>query len=184
MTRPCPLPKGLIYHTKGKDEYRLIDIAARKLVGRMTAFDIDVQYDKFYKLKPGQKIFHIFTLEIEQFCQNNGWGSYFIDFAKKESYKRNCEGRVSLVSYNYDNPPHTFYKKQGFITIDKRTNKELDYCLKCGVRSCLREDLNMYLPVDTTENTMQNSEIEKASNGKIWKILKRIVGIDKNSKKE
>ncbi len=179
MTKTFPLPKGLIYHAKGKNEYRLIDIGAKKLVGTMTAFGIDVEHDDFYSLSPGQKIFHIFTLEIDKLHRNKGWGSYFVDFAKKESYEKNCEGRLSLISYNYDNPPHTFYKRQGLITTDAKINKELDDYLIHGVRSCTRDALYMYLPDVATEKVKQTTYVKEKHNKSFWEFFKKIIGTDK-----
>ena len=174
MSKPHPLPKGLIYYSKENGEYRLIDMTAKKFVGKMFAADIDTEYDDFYKLNPGQKIFHIFTLEIDELHKNKGWGSYLVDFAKKESYKRNCEGRLSLISYNYDNPPHAFYKKQGLVTTDEKVNKELDDCIKYGVRSCTREALSMYLPNVAPIKVYQNPKPSSTGELSFWGYLKKI----------
>ena len=119
-------PKGLIYKVPNRSSYRLVDSKTGNLVGKMQAFPVDGYIYSYYNLNRDEKIFRIYSLDIEENEQNKGWGKYFIDFAKKESYRQGCEGRCNLVAYNPWKSPHIFYKKQGFITPEKGFNKTLD----------------------------------------------------------
>ena len=139
------LPKGLIYNVSNKNLYNLVDTKNGVKVGKMFAY-VDKDYHLLYKKFPYLDVFYIDLLEIKKTERNKGWGKYLIDFVKKESYSKKCEGRVTLEAYNPDKPPHLFYKKLGFQTAFKEENQEMDECIKLGKNFRICDILPMFLP--------------------------------------
>lgn len=149
LTKPIKeMPKGLIYNHKNKDIYKLISLKDKKVVGEMRAYPI--KNDKLYykSEQENDTIFHISSLEIFEKMRNQGWGGLFIDFAKKESFNKNCKGKISLVAYNYEKSPHAFYKKQNFVTLDDETNRILDVYVENHWIPFHWDAMEMYLPLD------------------------------------
>ncbi len=126
ISKPKPLPKGLIYNPPHTDFYHLISLKSKKIVGEMLAFPKENDRFLYTDKKPDDLVFQIQSLKIIPEEQHNGWGKFLMDFAKRESFKQNCEGRLALVAYNYERSPHAFYKKQGLVTKDSKTNHILD----------------------------------------------------------
>lgn len=149
LTKPIKeMPKGLIYNHKNKDIYKLISLKDKKVVGEMRAYPI--KNDKPYYKNEEKKdyIFHISSLDIFEKMRNQGWGEIFINFAKKESFNKNCKGKISLVAYNYEKSPHAFYKKHDFVTLDDKTNKILDEYVKNHWIPFHWDAMEMYLPLE------------------------------------
>ena len=174
LTKPITkMPKGLIYKSKLGDYYRLIETKTGKYVGSMRAFPIfnDKSYYDNYGIN--DSVFYISHLEIESKFQQKGWGTYFIDFAKKECINQNCGNRVSLVAYNFENSPHAFYYKQGFVTLDERTNKILAEYVKNHWIPFHWDAMEMYLPEKKIDfSTLENVKTENIFIHKIKSILK------------
>ena len=62
-----------------------------------------------------------------------GLGKKIIDFVKNYSKQNGCNGYIVTTSYCGFTPnkiPHLFYRKQGFSTLDKAYDKELDKFIK------------------------------------------------------
>ena len=78
-----------------------------------------------------------------------------MNFAKHESVKKNCGKRISLVAYNYEKSPHAFYYKQGFVTLDERTNKILDEYVKNHWIPFRWDAMEMYLPEEDSNITLK-----------------------------
>ena len=166
-TKPIKMPKGLIYKHPNKDVYRLIETKTGKVIGKMSAFitKSDALEMDFYKIGPDKDIFYINSLEVSPWKRNQGWGEYFMDFAKRESFRQGCEGRTFLVAYNYERPPQVFYKKQGFVAVDERIDKELDRCVEMGSCPYRCETTDMYLPLDEARKYKVPSLVPKQKRG-------------------
>ena len=70
-----------------------------------------------------------------------------MDFAKRESFRRGCEGRTFLVAYEYERPPQLFYKKQGFEAVDDFNEKILNEYARVNIKPQYLKAMDMYLPV-------------------------------------
>jgi len=140
------IPKGLIYQSPKSETYYLASTETGKCVGRMYAYAKDCTNSAFYEVEPNGKTFHIYSFEI--YDQRKGWGTYFANFAKKESFKQGCKGRTSLVAFNSDKSPHVFWKKQGFRAKNKGTDKLLEHYVKTGVSPWYMPAEDMYLPIE------------------------------------
>ncbi len=151
--RITSLPKGLIYKFAEDDVYRLIETKTGNLIGEMIATPEKYEYQKIYRMLPSEKIFRIHLFEIKGFYRRMKWGCYFFNFAKNESYKQGCEGRLSLNAYNPTSPPQIFYKKQGLVAVDKKVDKSLDLYLKNGYGVIDTSPCEMFLPIDTKKNS-------------------------------
>ena len=66
---------------------------------------------------------------LEVSDKNNGIGTQILKFAENFSKEIGCNGYMTLksdCSYTPEKIPHTFYRKFGFSTLDKKTDKKLD----------------------------------------------------------
>ena len=170
IPKPKSFPRGLIYNVPKSNFYRLIDSKKGIIVGEMLAYPESNSVKNIYDAAPEKNVFRIYSLEINFSQQRMGWGKYFIDFAKKESYKQGCEGRLYLVAYNPYASPHVFYKKQGLVARDKRIDHSLNACIKgkeycSGYPAC-----EMYLPLDKVS---KNQKAVKKKN--LWDVIKTFV---------
>ena len=138
------MPKRLIYNPGKSFCYNLFDCTNRKLVGEMIAYPIDCYETEGYKNIINGKSYHIASLCAYE--KNRGYGSDLINFAKQQSYKNGCEGRVSLLAYNFGVSPHTFYKKMGFVSNIPMLNKFLDKCVRRNITQEFLDEVEMYLP--------------------------------------
>lgn len=149
FTKPIKkMPKGLIYNHKNKDIYKLISLKNKKVVGEMRAYPIKNNKTYYKNEQKNDTIFHISSLEILPKEQRKGWGEIFINFAKKESFNKNCKGKISLIAYNYETSPQAFYRKHGFVTLDDKTNKILDEYVENHWIPFHWDAMKMYLPLD------------------------------------
>ncbi len=117
------LPEVLIYNPCGTNLYQMVNTKEKKLVGRMIAHpNINRQ------------------LEIDELTifsrKRQGYGTKFLDFAKKLSRQYGYEGNMvlnaSTTPYDPHNPPHIFYRKYGFTSDNKKMLKKIDKCIKKG----------------------------------------------------
>ena len=131
------------------DTYCLAETKTGKMIGRMCAFPVD-NNKRIYNIPENAKNYRIYSLEIKESERKKGWGTYFMNFAKKQSYNEGCEGRLYLVAYNSVRAPHCFYKKQGLVAIDKMVDKKLSNCTTQHINSMWRPPCDMYLPLDKT----------------------------------
>ena len=166
--KPKPFPKGLIYNPRNSENYYLMSTKTGKFVGKMIARPI--KNDKFCYADKEETdlIFYIHSLEIFPKYREKGWGSYFLDFAKKESFNKNCNGRSELIAYNYEESPQAFYYKNGYFTKDKEINKILEEYVKRGWKSFYWQATLMYLP--EKEKTITKNPPKN----KILKAIKKI----------
>ena len=66
---------------------------------------------------------------LEVTDKNKGDGTKILKFAEEFSREIGCNGFMTLksdVSYTPEKIPHIFYRKFGFSTLDKHTDKQLD----------------------------------------------------------
>lgn len=125
--------------------------AGGKMIAAPMLYENPVQY--FYPYDKPYRSFYIHYLRSEEKYQ--GFGTAFINLAKAESRKYNCNRRIHLIAsriYDRENPPHIFYKKQGFICQSKSINKYLDSCIRLNKKISLymSQNLDMFLPIKET----------------------------------
>ncbi len=135
--------------------YKMADTKTGQVLGEMIAAPV-VKYNRKNEFYPEELPYVSFFIHlIKTFSQGEGFGTKLIELAKRESVNYGCEGRVHLISsriFDRNNPPHIFYKKNGFISNSQEMNDYLDNCIKSGTKldvySDKADNLNMYLPVN------------------------------------
>ena len=85
------------------------------------------------KLRPNydKPVLAIDFLEVTNKAQ--GIGTKILKFAEEFSRKSGCNGFMTLksdVSFMPEKIPHTFYRKFGFSTLEKKTDKKLDMFIR------------------------------------------------------
>ena len=152
-------------------KYHLLDTKTGKQLGEMEARPVlyNIGNRAFYPQVTPYKSFEIDYLKSN--VRDKGNGSKFITLAKNESKALGCKGRVHLIAsraYDYDRPPHVFYKKMGFVSNSSKMNKYLDKCIKFGlnVGQSKSNSLKMYLPYTPTETP------KVSTFGKLFKFFK------------
>jgi len=102
------------------------DVDKRKigtLVCHISELNIRPNYDN--------SVLAIDFLEVTD--KNHGVGTKILKFAKEYSQQIGCKGFMTLKadsSYMPERIPHIFYRKFGFSTLDKRTDRQLDKFVK------------------------------------------------------
>ena len=132
-------------------------------VGYLCAFAKKRNESSFYKTELPFTTLHISSLEIFPKYWGKGYGSDFIDFAKKESYKQGCAGKVSLVAFYPGRPPHLFYFKKGFITPNKKVNEAYEKHAKNGGPFYYCNAIDMFLPLKTEHLISKNKNSQTSS---------------------
>lgn len=152
-------------------KYHLLDTKTGKQLGEMEARPVlyNIGNRSFYPQIAPYKSFEIDYLKSN--VRDKGNGTKFITLAKNESKALDCKGRVHLIAsrvYDYDRPPHVFYKKMGFVSNSSKMNKYLDKCIKFGmnVSQSKSSPLCMYLPYTPIEAP------KVSTLGKLFKLLK------------
>ena len=99
--------------------------------------------------------------------RGKGYGKALLDFAKILSKQTGCEGQMILKAVGTFSPlsvPHLFYRKNGFTTLDKKTDKKMDKFIKKNQRATQKDfsDMFMFYP-EPEKNLVEKIEakIEK-----------------------
>lgn len=144
------LPRGLIYNAPDSHFYNLLDVKNNRFVGYMIAFPRDCTKSSLYfNVEPNAKAFRVYKLKI--FEKRKGWGTYLMNFAKRETFKKGCKGRLAVVAYNSQKPPHVFYKKIGLVTKSARQNQILDEYIAKGIEPRYFDAMDMFVPIKAYE---------------------------------
>lgn len=82
---------------------------------------------------------------------NHRYGTRLLNFAKNLSKQIGCNGYVFLksdISFTPNRIPHLFYRKNGFSTLNQKTDEKLDAFIKTGKNATLRDfsSMNMFFP--------------------------------------
>lgn len=133
--------------------YKTFNRHTGEIVGMMKARPTTVCNKKRIYF-PIEGTFQSFLVEkLFAYKRNCGVGTALINIAKKESVRNFCTGNVHLISssmYDRANPPHIFYRKQGFDFNEycKVTAAHIDECIKNGThvnpKKC-RSDVIMHI---------------------------------------
>jgi len=149
------LPKYLIYHNPKDYSYKLFSTKNGELLGDMDAYPEFVFDDRnYYPKERGYTSF--FISHLKAFKKKQGVGRAFIDLAKIESIRRNCEGKIHLLAKNItgdpDNIPIIFYRKLGFDSQYRGLIRNIDEFLKGNTKLSKMVDrsIPMYMPADKT----------------------------------
>lgn len=147
------LPEYLIYNDTKKDTYTLFSTKTKKVLGSMQAYP-EFIFDRrtYYPNEIGYNSLYIAS--IISFIKGCGVGTALINLAKKESIRRNCEGKIHLVARNItgepDNIPIIFYRKLHFNSQYIYLMKNIDTFLKREkeLSTQAMKSTPMYMPVD------------------------------------
>lgn len=143
LYKPRPLPDLLAYRVSSKNNdvfiYKMFNRHTGEIVGMMKAKPETIceTHKLFF---PENGVFHSFFIErLFAFKRNCGVGTALINIAKRESVRNFCSGNVHVISsglYDPVNPPHIFYRKQGFNfnQYSKLTQEHVDECIKNGTQ--------------------------------------------------
>jgi len=119
-------------------------------------------YTTIHELKPS---FYIPSLIV--YKKRQGYGTKFINLAKQLS-KKEADGSIYLFAttncLDPHNPPHQFYRKQGFSANDKKMLKRIDKANKKN------QELD---PNETPQLLMfYNPKYQNQENKSLWKKVK------------
>ncbi len=131
---------------KGIDAGQMIARPVRNVINR-SVYPDEINFDAF-------KIEKLKVTEPRQ-----GYGKELIKYAKLESKKYNCQGRVFLsatTKYDHKNPSHIFYRKMGFETASSRINKAFDRCISENKKPKWyhTNDMFMYIPIENKKQSI------------------------------
>lgn len=124
------IPKRLIYPEF--DTYTMFSTDSFQVLGRMRANPMKMVDNSFYRRIPKNTL-SLYINQLDAFVKNSKVGTDFINFAKRLSHQKNCEGRVHVIAYNVDcpkQPPHKFYKKMGFVARSPMDDSYLEDAVK------------------------------------------------------
>lgn len=157
-----------INRTSAVNIHRMFDTKTGQYVGEMITQPFkNISSSLIY---PGEtKIRALEIVRLLVFKRRKGYGSKFINFAKHESNKYKCDNHVFLLAsciYDPQYPSHVFYRKQGFITPEKKINKILDNCISKHENLDLNDAKNilMYIPVKKEEPEQKYGFFKKLKN--------------------
>ena len=125
--------------------YRAISTKTGRLMGDISCHKSDIQ------LRPDYEGTSLAIDYLASYPMKKGVGTTMINFAKTLSKKWGCNGYILLKADNSIFPsavPHLFYRKMGFTTLNKKTDKKIDKFIKKGVSATkkdFRTDL-MFFP--------------------------------------
>ena len=134
LTKPIKIPEVLFYKKPYKSvmhppqtEFLAFSTTGDKNWGELVVHKTKMQFRNDYK---GETLAIDF---ISTHKKNKGLGATIIDFAKNYSKQIGCNGYIVLKAVSHfskDNAPHIFYRKQGFTSLDKNFDKNLDSFIK------------------------------------------------------
>lgn len=118
------IPSEMIWSPR-QGLYKMIDVKNSRTLGCMEAYPVACN---------GRDTLFIDGLEV--YKKRCGYGTKFLNIAKKLSKENNCGGRLALVADRTPldpmKPPHIFYRKYGFGTDNSSMLEFLDRCIKRG----------------------------------------------------
>ena len=160
------IPKRLCYYTVKNNlppnpvhdfmvlTYNMADTKTGELLGEMIVSPMIFDGRVNKKIYPEEKGFFksLQIFRIMSFERGVGVGSDFIKVAKSESKRFGCDGRVNVISspvYDRKNPPHVFYKKNGFTSVSEIINNKLNECIIQKKKASFKNitGIHMYLPI-------------------------------------
>ena len=132
--KPQKLPDHLIYRTQKQISYdkiiqiaRIISLKDGQLKGAVEFFPA-LAYRNGSKKEPS-----VFIYVLQVFDRKKGYGTKLLNYVKNYSKEIGCNGNLWLDSSPCLLPqeiPHTFYRKFGMTTDNKKIDKQLDKFIK------------------------------------------------------
>ena len=127
------IPEYICYRHPKSNLYIMADKKGC-IVGRMNAHPKYVpDSDTYYPGESGYYSFYINRLFVNKEFRNKGIGKAFLNIAAKESYRRNCDGKVHLIAAILEGggkPPQKLYRKYGFDSRNKYHIALIDKAIK------------------------------------------------------
>ena len=146
------MPEHLIYFNRKNNNYTMFSTNTGEILGKMSARPEYIYGNKiYYPELAGYSSLYITSLKAEK--RKQGIGREFINFARLESIRRGCEGRVHLIADNVtkepDNLPYVAYRKMGLDSQQKWAITSIDRYIKTGetLPLLIKRGLAMFLPV-------------------------------------
>ncbi|MCI1274147.1 MAG: hypothetical protein LKG27_06925 [Clostridiaceae bacterium] len=184
--KPAKYTSFFVYKSLGPKNAEYVAFSTKgKSLARMTAYP-EMQLNHFTDLD--SDLFHqslyIDSLIVTQ--HGKKIGTKMLNIAEKESRLFGCGGNIHLVSsdcYFPSNPPHIFYRKNGFKSIDEKVNALIDKHIKHHTDFKLNELHYTYMtrfPQDKAKiiaMAKKNSEFGKNKSGikyKFEKLIKKL----------
>lgn len=110
-------------------KYYAVSTKTGRGVGFMTCFKSDISQRPDYDGKT-------FVIRgMATYPKGQGTGTAIVNFAKTLSKKWGCNGYISCQANTGENPnavSHLFFRKMGFTTLNKKTDKKIDKFIKRG----------------------------------------------------
>lgn len=170
ITNSCKkLPERLIYNTKNNSYFkeretaRIFDTKKSIILGEIITEPAN--FTCFRTKFPAVKSLSI--IKLRAYIRNKGVGTDLLNFAKRRSHQKGCEGRMHLISsdcYDNENPPHVFYRKYGFTSHETNKLKEIDSHIATDKPEYfLFEELGMFYPPDTHKGEVIKKDIDKTT---------------------
>ena len=146
--KPHIIPDRLIY-TSG-DTSKIFSTKTGLQLGYIKTQKRLLTDKDFYPNHQGLDSLYIKYLEVFTFARRQGVGSELIKFAKHISRKIGAQGRLHCIAWNFEhpgNPPHKFYRANGFTTTNPKTNEAIDFAIKhdIPIHPRLTQGTPMYL---------------------------------------
>ena len=114
---------------------------------------------------------------LEVTNRNKGFGTEILEFAQKYSKQIGCNGFMTLKadsSYMPEKIPHLFYRKFGFSTLEKHTDKKLDKFIKTQTNATINDFPCMIMHYPELNKNQKNKKIINMFVNYYKKILKII----------
>ena len=114
----------IVKNQNNNREYNMIEKKTGNIVGTMST---SIRKDFMF----------IDELHIAKESRGKGFGTKFLDFARKLSKKMGYDGNLAVLAApleDSDFAPHIFYRKYGFTTKNKNVLEFIDYCIKNGLK--------------------------------------------------
>ena len=95
---------------------------------------------------------------------NQGLGTAMINFAKNYSKQNDCNGYLILradASLSPQRVPQIFYRKQGFSTLDKKTDAKMDKFIKNGSNATIKDFVVNIMHYPPKQDKQRLSLLEK-----------------------
>ena len=150
------MPEVLIYNPPKTPIYKMSTTFMPREVGWMRAYPIN---------ENGKKSLWVDELVIKE--KRRGYGTMFLDFARKLSERFECGGKLKLQAgitiFDPTRPPHPFYRKYGFTSDNKKVLRKVDRAIRYHKTLNYKKTppIIMYYPPETSSKSCLGGIIKR-----------------------